>query len=98
MQTLPEVTTRSNPSTLKNRPMLSSRSNSNNSTIGQQLINNRASQVQPEKSLVQAAKTKIAQRNAPRTTHSFMRPTTASVNKGSIPNLPKIMKATTLVK
>lgn len=75
---------------LRSRAVVSSRSSSSGSSVGPQT----ASRQNIDK--LGGSKTRLVQpRPSPRN-HSFMRPTTASVNKGSIPNLPKSIK--TLVK
>ncbi|XP_014467206.1 PREDICTED: uncharacterized protein LOC106740555 [Dinoponera quadriceps] len=73
----------------KGRP-IASRSSSSGSSVGQQsIVNGR-----PVGDKTSVTKSKLVQpRAAGAKSHSFMRPTAASVNKGSIPNLPKSIKA-----
>ncbi|XP_033218569.1 uncharacterized protein LOC117173991 isoform X2 [Belonocnema kinseyi] len=86
---------------LKIRPVVSSRSSSSGSSVGPHPTT--ASRQSIDKlgtigtlGTLGTSKSRIIQpRPSPRN-HSFMRPTAASVNKGSIPNLPKSIK--TLIK
>lgn len=72
----------------KGRP-ISSRSSSSGSSVGQQpIVSGR-----PTGDKTSATKSRLVQPRAGTKSHSFMRPTAASVNKGSIPNLPKSIKA-----
>ncbi|XP_076666241.1 FH2 domain-containing protein formin 3 isoform X2 [Andrena cerasifolii] len=71
--------------------VIASRSSSSGSgsSIGQQCLpSNRSASI--EKAL--ATKSKLVHPRAGTRNHSFMRPTAASVNKGSIPNLPRSIK------
>ncbi|XP_011152521.2 uncharacterized protein LOC105191081 [Harpegnathos saltator] len=76
------------PKVTKGRP-IASRSSSSGSSVGQQSIAG-GRQVGDKTA---ATKSRLVQPRAGSKSHSFMRPTAASVNKGSIPNLPKSMKA-----
>ncbi|XP_032684457.1 uncharacterized protein LOC116850364 [Odontomachus brunneus] len=72
----------------KGRP-ISSRSSSSGSSVGQQpIVSGRSAGDKAS-----ATKSRLVQPRAGTKSHSFMRPTAASVNKGSIPNLPKSIKA-----
>ncbi|KAL0113000.1 hypothetical protein PUN28_012320 [Cardiocondyla obscurior] len=83
----PEVVT-GMPKVTRGRP-ISSRSSSSGSSIGQQsILGSRA--LSGDKASV--AKGRLMQPRAGSKNHSFMRPTAASVNKGSTPNLPKSVK------
>ncbi|XP_051166686.1 uncharacterized protein LOC127284982 isoform X2 [Leptopilina boulardi] len=75
---------------LRTRAVVSSRSSSSGSSVGPQT----ASRQNIDK--LGGSKSRLVQPKPSPRNHSFMRPTTASVNKGSIPNLPKSIK--TLVK
>ncbi|KAM0729484.1 FH2 domain-containing protein 1 [Formica fusca] len=71
------------PKVTRGRP-ITSRSSSSGSSIGQQsIIGNRSA----------STRSKLIQPRTESKSHSFMRPTAASVNKGSIQNLPKSIKA-----
>ncbi|XP_043277907.1 uncharacterized protein form3 [Venturia canescens] len=73
------------------RPVIASRSSSSGSSIGPQQasLNNR----QAIGKTITDSKSRLVQPRAAPRNHSFMRPTAASVNKGSIPNLPKSIKS-----
>lgn len=72
----------------KGRP-IASRSSSSGSSVGQQpIVGGRSAGDR-----MSATKSRLVQPRAGTKSHSFMRPTAASVNKGSIPNLPKSIKA-----
>lgn len=76
------------PKVMRGRP-ISSRSSSSGSSIGQQsVIGNRLTSTDKT-----ATKSRLLQPRVSSKSHSFMRPTAASVNKGSIPNLPRSIKA-----
>ena len=77
---------------LKSRAVVSSRSSSSGSSVGPQpTISSRQSMDK-----LGTNKSRLVQlRPSPRN-HSFMRPTAASVNKGSIPNIPRSIN--TLIK
>ncbi|XP_054009091.1 uncharacterized protein LOC128893568 isoform X1 [Hylaeus anthracinus] len=71
----------------KGRTIGSRSSSSSGSSMGQQSLLNRST---IEK--VPATKSKLIHPRAGTRNHGFMRPTAASVNKGSIPNLPRSIK------
>ncbi|XP_066598097.1 uncharacterized protein form3 isoform X2 [Prorops nasuta] len=70
----------------RSRPVTASRTSSTGSGLGQSILPTKQTQEKSAKSRL------IHSRISPRN-QSFMRPTTASVNKGSIPNLSKGIKA-----
>ncbi|XP_012230972.2 uncharacterized protein form3 [Linepithema humile] len=77
------------PKVTRGRP-ISSRSSSSGSSIGQQsIMGNRLT----SSDKTSATRSRLLQPRVSSKSHSFMRPTTASVNKGSIPNLPRSIKA-----
>lgn len=71
----------------RDRP-IASRSSSSGSSVGQQSILGRP--LSGDKT--SATKNRLMQPRVSSKSHSFMRPTAASVNKGSTPNLPKSIK------
>lgn len=73
----------------RGRP-ITSRSSSSGSSIGQQSIMGNRSAIGDKTS---STRSRLIQPRAGSKSHSFMRPTAASVNKGSIQNLPKSIKA-----
>ncbi|XP_011504176.1 PREDICTED: cell division control protein 12 [Ceratosolen solmsi marchali] len=93
-------TARTNSNGSRSRPgIVTSRSSSSGSSVGQQLLANVSKTFGPKSRNVGGPKVGQSQSLAPNVatrSQSFMRPTAASANKGSIPNLPKSMK--TLVK
>ncbi|XP_076235576.1 FH2 domain-containing protein formin 3 isoform X2 [Calliopsis andreniformis] len=69
---------------------IASRSSSSGSSIGQQSLPfDRSTSIEK----VPTTKNKLPHPRAGTRNHSFMRPTAASVNKGSVPNLPRSIKA-----
>lgn len=75
---------------IRARPVVASRSSSSGSSVGPQTsVHNR----QPVGKMLTSTKSRLVQPRAGPRNHSFMRPTAASVNKGSIPNLPKSIKS-----
>lgn len=74
----------------KGRP-IASRSSSSGSSVGQRSIAGRRPAADGTSSATRSRL--VPPRAAGTKSHSFMRPTAASVNKGSIPNLPKSIKA-----
>ncbi|XP_072749439.1 uncharacterized protein Form3 [Anoplolepis gracilipes] len=79
------------PKVTKGRP-ITSRSSSSGSSIGQQSIIDRNRLATGDKTGT-STRSRLIQPRAGSKSHSFMRPTAASVNKGSIHNLPKSIKA-----
>ncbi|GAB1862380.1 FH2 domain-containing protein 1 [Camponotus japonicus] len=77
------------PKVARGRP-ITSRSSSSGSSIGQQSIMGNRSAIGDKTS---GTRSRLIQPRAGSKSHSFMRPTAASVNKGSIQNLPKSIKA-----
>ncbi|KMQ96916.1 fh2 domain-containing protein 1 [Lasius niger] len=71
--------------------LITSRSSSSGSSIGQQSIVGNRSATGDKTSA--NTRSRLIQPRAGSKSHSFMRPTAASVNKGSIQNLPKSIKA-----
>ncbi|KAL6253627.1 hypothetical protein P5V15_015933 [Pogonomyrmex californicus] len=76
------------PKITRGRP-ITSRSSSSGSSVGQSILGGRS--LSGDKT--SATKSRLMQPRAGSKSHSFMRPTAASVNKGSTPNLPKSIKA-----
>ncbi|XP_011866481.1 PREDICTED: uncharacterized protein LOC105561273 [Vollenhovia emeryi] len=76
------------PKVTRGRP-IASRSSSSGSSVGQQSIL-RSRPLSGDKTSV--TKSRLMQPRISSKNHSFMRPTAASVNKGSTPNLPKSIK------
>ncbi|XP_024936099.1 uncharacterized protein LOC107262944 isoform X2 [Cephus cinctus] len=76
-------------STTRIRPMAASRSSSSGSSVGHQAM---GSTKQAAEKMANNKSRLVQPRAGPRN-HSFMRPTAASVNKGSISNLPKSIKS-----
>ncbi|XP_011172206.2 uncharacterized protein LOC105204716 [Solenopsis invicta] len=75
------------PKVTRGRP-IASRSSSSGSSVGRQsILGNRP--LSGDK--MSATKSRLMQPRVSSKSHSFMRPTAASVNKGSTPNLPKSM-------
>jgi len=76
------------PKIIRNRP-ITSRSSSSGSSVGQQSILGSRPVSGDKRSIT---KSRLIQPRVDLKSHSFMKPTAASVNKGSTSNLPKNIK------